>query len=110
MTTNEKFIQLQITFPNAEEAETVAAFLVDEKWAACAQIVGKISSVYRWRGAVESATETLLLAKTRAALFERVAAEIKRRHSYETPQIVAVPLDFIASDYADWLDAEIRRD
>ena len=103
-----KFIQLQVTYPTREEAEAASRFLVGEGWAACAQLLGPIESRYVWAGKTENSEEFLLLAKTRAALFDAVAAAISERHSYDVPQIVGVPLAFVAPSYAAWLDAQIR--
>ncbi len=101
------FIQIQATYPSMEDARNVAAFLVDSKLAACAQIVPSIESRYIWRGEVCVDEEVLLLCKTRAGLFERVAAEISKRHSYECPQIIGTPLEFVSASYAVWLNENI---
>lgn len=103
-----KYIQLQITFPALEEAQEAAAFLVESKLAACAQVIPGVQSRYVWQGETCESAEVLLLCKTRSALFTCVAAEISSRHSYDCPQIVGVPLDFISSSYAKWLDENIR--
>lgn len=103
-----EFIQLQITYPTREEAEAASRFLVGEGWAACAQLCGPIESRYVWAGKTENSEEFLLLAKTRAALFDSVAAAVSERHSYDVPQIVGVPLTFVAPSYAAWLDAQIQ--
>ena len=104
-----EFIQLQLTYPTREEAEEASRFLVAERWAACAQLLGPIESRYVWAGKTENSEEFLVLAKTRAALFDALAAVICERHSYVVPQIVALPLAFVAPSYAAWLDAQIRR-
>ncbi|MBR4833318.1 MAG: divalent-cation tolerance protein CutA [Thermoguttaceae bacterium] len=104
-----EFIQLQITYPTRAEAEDASRFLVGERWAACAQLLGPIESRYVWAGKTENLEEFLLLAKTRAAFFDAVSAAISERHSYEVPQIVGVPLAFVAPSYVAWLDAQIRR-
>ena len=103
------FVQLQITYPTREEADAASRFLVGEGWAACAQLLGPIESRYVWAGKTENSEEFLLLAKTRAVLFDAVAAAISERHSYDVPQIVGVPLSFVVPSYAAWLDAQIRR-
>ncbi|MBQ7814259.1 MAG: divalent-cation tolerance protein CutA [Thermoguttaceae bacterium] len=104
-----EFIQIQITYPTRSEAEAASHFLVDEGWAACAQLLGPIESRYVWAGKTENSEEFLLLAKTRAALFDAVTTAISERHSYDVPQIVGVPLAFVAPNYAAWLNAQIRR-
>lgn len=104
-----EFIQIQTTWPTRAEAEDAARFLVEERLVACAQLLGPIESRYVWAGKTENSEEFLLLTKTRAALFDAVATAISERHSYEVPQIVGVPLAFVAPSYAAWLDAQIRR-
>jgi len=101
------FIQVQITYPTAEEARNAAKTLVERRLVACAQILPQIESRYVWRGQTHVDVESLLLCKTRSTLFDRLAEVVASAHSYECPQIVGVPLDFIASSYRDWLDEQI---
>ena len=100
------FIQVQITYPNVEEAQNAAKTLVNRRLVACAQIIPQIESRYVWQGKTRVDSETLLLCKTRSTLFERLAEVVASEHSYECPQIVGVPLEFIASSYRDWLDEQ----
>ena len=101
------FIQVQITYPNVKEAQNAAKTLVDRRLVACAQIIPQIESRYVWQGKTNVDSEALLLCKTRSTLFERLAEVVASEHSYECPQIVGVPLEFIASSYRDWLDEQI---
>lgn len=89
---------------SAAEAERIAATLVEERLAACVQIL-PMRSVYRWRGGIERADEWQLQAKTSAALTERVEARIKALHSYELPEIAMLPVEASAG-YAGWVAAE----
>ena len=102
-----KYVQIQTTFPSIEEAQNAAAFLVDSRLAACAQVISAIQSRYVWLGETCVENEILLLFKTRAELFERVAAEVSARHSYECPQFVGVSLEFVSASYEKWLDENI---
>ncbi len=95
-------IIVQTTTATAEEAERIAEILLAEKLAACVQIVA-IRSRYVWKGAVERADEQLLLIKTGEALFEPVQARIRAAHSYETPEIVAVPVSAGDAYYLAWV-------
>lgn len=94
------------TLPDRDAARTLARALVEERLAACVSIGAAVESLYHWDGAIETATEVPLVAKTRAALFERVAASIRARHPYELPEIIAVPVIDGSTDYLAWLDRE----
>ena len=102
-----KFVQLQITFPNEEEARAIAETLVERRLVACAQILGPIESRYVWRGVVNVDSERLMLAKTRESLFQRVADVVENAHSYECPQIVAIAIDCVSPKYESWLEEQI---
>ena len=96
-----------------EQAGSIAHTLVDERLAACANIVSPIRSVYRWKGEVETETEHLMIIKTRAALIAKVEARVKQLHSYEVPEIIALPIVAGAKSYLDWVfesTAANRRD
>ncbi len=86
-----------------ERARELASALVEERLAACVQVLGPIASVYRWRGEVEAATEWLLLAKTTEARFPALRDVIVRRHPYELPEIVAVPITEGLPAYLRWV-------
>jgi periplasmic divalent cation tolerance protein len=88
---------------NRDEARTIAAALVEERLAACVQLL-PIESLYVWEGKVVDDAEILLLVKTRVDAFERVRARVRELHSYEVPEIVM--LDVAAGDqpYLDWID------
>ena len=96
------FLEVRISAP-AEHADTLARALVEERLAACCQVLPAIRSTYLWEGAVEQADEVLLLAKTRADLFDRLAARVTQLHPYDVPEVVAVPLTHLSSPYAVWL-------
>jgi periplasmic divalent cation tolerance protein len=80
---------------------------VELRLAACASISPPVRSIYRWRGAVEDAQECVLTVKTRRDLFEQVTAAIRALHSYETPELIALPVVAGSADYLDWLDREL---
>jgi periplasmic divalent cation tolerance protein len=91
-----------ITFGSAEEAEAVAAALVEARLAACAQ-VWPISSTYRWQGEIERAQEHRLEAKTLAPLLPELEAFVRERHSYDVPEIIAHTTSFAGEAYAQWI-------
>lgn len=92
-----------VTAADQEEARRIADTLVEERLAACVNILGAVHSVYRWKGAVESAREVALVAKTEASRFEALAARVRSLHSYETPCIVALPLERGDGAFLRWI-------
>ena len=98
------YIQISTTTETKEQAENIAQRLVETKLAACVQITGPITSIYRWKGKVENEHEWLCLIKTREDLFDKVETVIKKLHSYETPEIIAVPIVKGSKEYFVWLD------
>ena len=88
------------------EAERLALVLVEERLAACVNLIAPLTSVYRWRGAVERAREVLLMIKTRRTLVPRVAARLQALHSYEVPEVIALPVVASARPYLAWLLGE----
>ena len=98
------------TLPDAEAARGLAQALIEGRLAACVTIGAPVDSMYHWRGAIETAREIPLVAKTRGELFHQVAAAIRSRHPYELPEITAVPINDATADYLAWIDAETRSD
>jgi periplasmic divalent cation tolerance protein len=94
------------TAGSREEAERIAAALVDERLAACVNVVVPVTSIYRWRGAVERAEEVLLVVKTRRTLVARVTARIRALHSYELPEAIALTIEGGSAAYLAWIAGE----
>jgi len=94
-----------MTAANREEAARLAQKLVTEHLAACVQILPEIESVYRWQGNIERQGEVLLIAKTVRSKFAELEAAVCAQHSYETPEIVAVPMAACSAPYLAWLGA-----
>ena len=92
-----------ITSANADEARRIASELVERQLAACVQILPEIESVYRWNGEVQRDTEILILAKTTAQQFDDLERAVREIHSYDTPEIVAVPMAHVSEPYRAWL-------
>ncbi len=92
------------TTPNSEEAETLARKIVEAKLAACVQILPQIKSFYVWKGEVQKETECLLLIKTLAVKFAELETFIRENHSYEIPEIVALPASDVAESYLNWVE------
>ncbi len=92
-----------MTAPNGEEAARLAEMLVGAHLAACVQILPEMESVYRWQGKIERQAEVLLLAKTTRAKFDELEREVRGLHSYDTPEIVAIPVVAGSVPYLQWL-------
>jgi periplasmic divalent cation tolerance protein len=97
-------IVVLITAGSKEEAHKIAESLVNGKKAACVNIVAGVDSLFRWEGKIESARESLLLVKTRASLLPEIVSLVKEIHSYEVPEIIALPIIAGSEDYLKWLD------
>jgi periplasmic divalent cation tolerance protein len=100
------FLQVMTTVDSEQEAEQLAAGVVEARLAACAQVIGPITSTYRWRGKVERASEWLCLIKTGAAGYDALEAHLLERHSYDTPEITATPIERGGAAYLAWIAAE----
>ena len=98
------------TCASAEEAAKIARHLVENRLAACVTIVPQVRSIYRWKGVVEDATEWLLMVKSRRGLVEKLSAEIASLHSYQVPEVVALPLVDGSPAYLNWLDRELSHE
>jgi periplasmic divalent cation tolerance protein len=92
-----------LTASNGEEATRLADLLIGAHLAACVQILPEMESVYRWQGKIERQSEILLIAKTTAGKFAELEREVRALHSYETPEIIAVPLVAGSTPYLEWL-------
>jgi periplasmic divalent cation tolerance protein len=92
-----------MTASNGEEAARLADMLVGAHLAACVQILPEMESVYRWQGKIERTPEILLLAKTTKSKFEELEREVRALHSYDTPEIIAVPVVAGSARYLEWL-------
>ena len=97
-----------MTTPTREEAVRIADLLVGARLAACVQILPEIESVYRWEGKIERQSEVLLVAKSTTKKFAELEREVRAIHSYETPEIIAVPASEISEPYLKWLDANLK--
>ena len=92
-----------MTAANGEEATRLAEMLVGAHLAACVQILPEMESVYRWQGQIERQSEVLLIAKTTREKFDDLEREVRALHSYDTPEIVAVPIVAGSAPYLEWL-------
>jgi len=95
-----------VTAPSATAAEKIGATVVEEGLAACANVIGPMRSVFRWRGRIERAREAVLILKTRKARVAALTRRIKALHSYTVPCVVAIPIVGGNPDFLNWVSAE----
>lgn len=103
-------ISIYAVFANAEEAERIGRIVVEERLAACINILSPVCSIYRWNGKVETADEVAAILKTHHWRSDALIERIAQLHSYETPCIVAWPIEKIVGPYADWVEDTVIRD
>lgn len=96
-------IVVLITAPNADQATRIAELLVNQKLAACVQVLPEMQSIYVWKGEIQRDREVLLLAKTTRAKFEQLEREVRAIHSYETPEVIALSITEGSEPYLSWL-------
>lgn len=102
------YIQVMTTVEDKSDAEKIARHLIEKKIAACVQILGPMQSYFQWQGKLDRADEYLCLIKSRADLFEELAAAITNMHPYEVPEIIATPITSGGEDYLNWMAAELE--
>jgi periplasmic divalent cation tolerance protein len=103
----EKIVVLS-TCGSEEEAVRIAKRLVEGRVAACVNLIPRIRSIYRWEGKVEDATEWMLLIKTSRERYDALAAVLESAHSYELPEVLALPVVAGSPNYLAWLDSELK--
>ena len=101
-----KAVVVFMTAPKREEAERLAEIIINERLAACVQILPEITSFYHWQGKIEWDAEVLILAKTTIDKFPELEKTVRENHSYEVPEIIAVPSEAVSAPYFNWLKAE----
>ena len=108
MSSNEDKVVVFITVGTEQEAENIARVLIERRKAACINIIPKVRSLFWWQDKLDSAEESLLIAKTRASLVPKVISLVKEVHSYEVPEIIALPVTGGNEDYLKWVADETR--
>ncbi|MEM3695103.1 MAG: divalent-cation tolerance protein CutA [Candidatus Bathyarchaeia archaeon] len=97
-----------VTAANKTEAEKIVQTLLSERLIACANIIGPAHSLYWWQGKIENAKEHIILMKTRKSLFSKLSEKVKAIHSYQIPEIIAVPITEGFKPYIKWLDENLK--
>jgi len=104
-----EFVVVLVTTSSAEEGARLGRALVEERLAACANVIGPIRSIYRWEGAVEEADEHLVVLKARGADVSALEARVRALHSYDVPEVLALPVTAGSAPYLAWLAAATER-
>jgi periplasmic divalent cation tolerance protein len=102
------YVLILITTANLTEAQKIARALVEQKKAACVNIVPKVNSLFWWKGKIDSAQESLLIVKTEHSLLPEVIKLTKKLHSYEVPEIIALPIIGGNEEYLKWVEESLR--
>jgi uncharacterized protein involved in tolerance to divalent cations len=103
---SDKFCVVFVTTPAGETAESIAEHLVKERLVACCNLLPGVRSIYHWKGEVCRDDEVLLVMKTRRDLFEKLRARVVELHSYDVPEVIALPIVAGHQPYLDWLYEE----
>lgn len=96
-----------VTASSADEAQAIARMLVEERLAACVNIIPGLRSLFRWQRKIEAAGEVLLLVKSRGELLPSITERVKRLHSYTVPEVIALPILAGSPDYLAWIDESV---
>jgi len=101
--------QVITTTATKSDAQAIATAVVGKRLAACAQVIGPITSIYWWQGKIETAEEWLCVMKSRQGLYEALEKAIRQVHPYKVPEILAVPVVLGNQDYLEWMDRELAQ-
>lgn len=109
MKTTTQYIVVFVTARDAAEARAISKGLLESKLIACANIIGGVQSLFWWQGKIDEASEVLLVMKTKKALFKKLIAKVRALHSYDTPEVIALPVMAGSTDYLKWIDDSVRK-
>ncbi len=104
---NASYIVLFITTGSTEEAQRISRLLLEQRKVACVNIIREVDSLFWWEGRLDSAREKLLVAKTKASLLPEIISLVKKAHSYEVPEIIALPIIDGNKDYLAWIEKSV---
>jgi periplasmic divalent cation tolerance protein len=100
-------VSVYAVFADADEAARIGRQVIDERLAACINILGPCASIYRWQGAIENAQEVPAIFKTSGAMADRLVARIAALHSYDVPCVAVWPVGTLFAGYADWVESSV---
>jgi periplasmic divalent cation tolerance protein len=101
------FIVVLVTTADLDEARQISEALLEKKKVACVNIIPAVYSHFWWEGRLDSGEESLLIAKTRASLLPEIINLVKEKHSYDTPEVIALPIIGGSQDYLQWIEASV---
>ena len=101
-------VSVYVTFADADEAERIGRLAIEQRLAACINILGPCRSIYRWQGEVQAASEVAAILKTTDTAADALIALIEEAHSYENPCIAVWPIDKLLASYADWVEDSVE--
>lgn len=104
-----KYTAVFVTCASEKEARRITKRLLDEKLIACANVINGVKSIFRWKGKINTARESLIIMKTESGKLKNIEKTVKMLHSYEVPEIVALPLVWGSGDYLKWLGESVNR-
>jgi periplasmic divalent cation tolerance protein len=108
MVEKDGFIVVHITTKDEAEARKLAGLLLEQRHAACVNIVPGVSTLYRWQGKMESGSESLMIVKTKSSHLRDIIALVQKSHSYQVPEVIALPINGGSADYLAWLEDELE--
>jgi len=103
----EKIVVL-VTTGSAQEAERIASLLLKERVAACVNVIAQVQSLFWWEGKIDRAQEVLLVVKTKKPLLERIIELVRENHSYDVPEVIALPITGGNPAYLEWIDSVLK--
>ena len=96
-----------MTCTNKKEADKIAKVLLEKKLIVCANLIEGVESVFRWQGKIDQAKETLMILKSKQSLFKKIVKTVNAHHSYEVPEVIALPIVDGNPDYLKWIDESL---
>ena len=103
-----EYCVIYCSVPNEFTANLIATTLIDEKLAACINVLPKMTSIYRWENSIQTDEELLMIIKTHTSKFEIIKDKIKELHEYSLPEIIALPIIKGSNEYLSWIEKEIN--